>query len=103
MLAPTIGDAQRSVVTARLAGLRVASLGYHEVTSDAGTSGFQRPGALPFTLSPTAFARQLDAIAAGPLRPSLVQDVAFERPGIERSEELAERGPARGRATVHSG
>jgi peptidoglycan/xylan/chitin deacetylase (PgdA/CDA1 family) len=85
---------------------RVAALGYHEVTGDPRTSGFQRPGALPFTLSPEAFARQLNVIAEGPLRPSLVQEIAFERPGdhllltfddggrsaMHAAEELAKRG-----------
>jgi peptidoglycan/xylan/chitin deacetylase (PgdA/CDA1 family) len=50
----------------------IAGLMYHEVTDDPTTSGFQRPGALPYTLTRAAFARHLDAIAAGPLKPELV-------------------------------
>lgn len=53
----------------------VAGLMYHEVTDDPRTSGFQRPGALPYTLSKAAFARHLDAIAGGALKPELVTDV----------------------------
>ena len=32
-------------------GPEVAGLMYHEVTDDPTTSGFQRPGALPYTLT----------------------------------------------------
>ena len=60
---------------------RVASFGYHEVTNDPRSSGFQRPGALPFTLTPRAFELQLEAIAAGPLAPTLVTGVDLDRPG----------------------
>jgi peptidoglycan/xylan/chitin deacetylase (PgdA/CDA1 family) len=76
------------------------------VTSDPRTSGFQRPGALPFTLAPAVFARQLDAIAAGPLRPKLVHEIELDRPGdhllltfddggrsaMDAADELAKRG-----------
>jgi peptidoglycan/xylan/chitin deacetylase (PgdA/CDA1 family) len=60
---------------------RVASFGYHEVTDDPRTTGFQRSGALPFTLTPRAFELQLDMIAAGPLVPTLVTGVDLDRPG----------------------
>ena len=53
----------------------VAGLMYHEVTDDPTTSGFQRPGALPYTLTRAAFASHLHAIAGGPLKPELVTDV----------------------------
>lgn len=58
----------------------VAGLMYHEVTDDPTTSGFQRPGALPYTFSRAAFARHLDAIGKGELRPELVTalDLAHE-------------------------
>ena len=53
----------------------VAGLMYHEVTDDPRTSGFQRPGALPYTFGRTAFAGHLDAIAGGALTPKLVSDI----------------------------
>jgi peptidoglycan/xylan/chitin deacetylase (PgdA/CDA1 family) len=53
----------------------IAGLMYHEVTDDPRTSGFQRPGALPYTLTCAAFSRHLDAIAAGPMRPELVSQL----------------------------
>jgi peptidoglycan/xylan/chitin deacetylase (PgdA/CDA1 family) len=59
----------------------IAGLMYHEVTDDPRTSGFQRPGALPYTLSRAAFARHLDAIAAGPMRPELVSELDLNANG----------------------
>lgn len=53
----------------------VAGLMYHEVTDDPTTSGFQRAAALPYTLNRAAFARHLDAIAAGQLKPELVTEL----------------------------
>jgi len=53
----------------------IAGLMYHEVTDDPRTSGFQRPGALPYTLTRAAFRRHLNAIAAGPMRPELVSQL----------------------------
>lgn len=86
----------------------VAGLMYHEVTDDPRTSGFQRVGARPYTYSPAAFGRHLDAIAAGALRPELVTEIALDResPGrhllltfddggasaLYAAEELARRG-----------
>jgi peptidoglycan/xylan/chitin deacetylase (PgdA/CDA1 family) len=60
---------------ARCPGPEIAGLMYHEVTDDPKTSGFQRSGALPYTLSRAAFAAHLNAIAGGPLTPELVSDV----------------------------
>lgn len=60
---------------------QIASLGFHEVTDQPWETGFQRPGAAPFTLARDAFARCLDLIAAGPLAPSLVHGVEWNRPG----------------------
>ncbi|HTI05304.1 MAG TPA: polysaccharide deacetylase family protein [Gemmatimonadales bacterium] len=57
----------------------VAGLMYHEVTDDPTTSGFQRPGALPYTFSPRVFNKHLDAIAKGGLRPELVTALDLER------------------------
>jgi peptidoglycan/xylan/chitin deacetylase (PgdA/CDA1 family) len=86
----------------------VASLMYHEVTDDPTTSGFQRPGALPYTFGRAAFSRHLEAIAAGPLTPELGPDIDLGRPARGRhlvltfddggasamyaAEELARRG-----------
>ena len=57
---------------------------YHEVTDDPTTSGFQRPAALPYTFSRTAFANHLDAFAAGPLAPELISDINLARNGRGR-------------------
>ncbi|MFN2570655.1 MAG: polysaccharide deacetylase family protein [Gemmatimonadales bacterium] len=86
----------------------VAGLMYHEVTDDPTTSGFQRPGALPYTFSRAGFQRHLDAIARGALRPELVGTLDLERTSKGRhllltfddggasamyvAEELARRG-----------
>lgn len=59
----------------------VASFGYHEVTDDPSAAGFQRPGALPYKHRREAFARDLEAIAAGPCPPERVTDIDLARPG----------------------
>lgn len=85
---------------------RVATLMYHEVTDDPRSSGFQRPAALPYTYTRAAFARHLDAVAAGPHAPELVGDIAFGDGGrhvlltfddggasaLYAAEQLARRG-----------
>src|SRR5712691_12692277 len=60
-------------------GPEIATLTYHEVTDEPATSGFQRPGALPYVLSRRAFREQLDRIGAGPYEPSLVTDIQWTR------------------------
>ncbi|HEV8510107.1 MAG TPA: polysaccharide deacetylase family protein [Gemmatimonadales bacterium] len=86
----------------------IAGLMYHEVTDDPTTSGFQRPGALPYTLTRGAFGRHMDAIAGGSLKPELVSDLDLCGNGKRRhllltfddggasamyvAEELARRG-----------
>src|ERR1041384_4652140 len=83
----------------------VAGLMYHEVTDDPRTSGFQRPGALPYTFSPRVFKKHLDAIAQGELRPEIVTALDLERgrhlaltfddggaSAMYVAEELARRG-----------
>ncbi|MEX2156270.1 MAG: polysaccharide deacetylase family protein [Gemmatimonadales bacterium] len=86
----------------------VAGFMYHEVTDDPTTSGFQRPGALPYTFGRAAFASHLDAIAAGPLVPELVSAIDLGRGGrgrhlvltfddggasaMDAAEQLARRG-----------
>ena len=62
-------------------GPAVAAFCYHDVTDDPSTAGFQRPGAMPYKHGRAAFARDLDAIAAGPYAPELVTDLDLTRPG----------------------
>jgi peptidoglycan/xylan/chitin deacetylase (PgdA/CDA1 family) len=57
----------------------VAGLMYHEVTDDPKTSGFQRPGALPYTLTRAAFGTHLDAIAGGQVKPELISALDLSR------------------------
>lgn len=85
---------------------RVASFTYHEVTDQPGSSGFQRPGALRFTLSRRAYLSSLEQIAAGPNSPALVSDLDLALPGrhlaltfddggksaLYAAEELSRRG-----------
>ena len=59
----------------------VASFGYHEVTDNPAAAGFQRPGALPYKHRRDAFARDLEAIAAGPCPPERVTELDLTRPG----------------------
>jgi peptidoglycan/xylan/chitin deacetylase (PgdA/CDA1 family) len=59
----------------------IAGFGYHEVTDQPSASGFQRPGALPYTLTPQAFAEHLAQIAASDVRPTRVTDIDFTQPG----------------------
>ncbi len=59
----------------------IAGFGYHEITDDPSATGFQRPGARPYTLTPRAFAAHLDQMAASEARPVRVTDIDFTRPG----------------------
>lgn len=60
----------------------IASLMYHEVTDDAHSTGFQRPGAMAYKHSTAAFAEHLRRIsAAGVIPPGRVVDIDFTRPG----------------------
>jgi len=61
--------------------LHVASFGYHDVTDDPATSGFQRPAALAFKHTRRAFAEHLAHIATAGLVPELVVNIEFARPG----------------------
>lgn len=61
--------------------LHVASFGYHDVTDDPATSGFQRPAALAFKHTQRAFAEHLAHLAAGRLVPELAVDIDYTRPG----------------------
>jgi peptidoglycan/xylan/chitin deacetylase (PgdA/CDA1 family) len=62
----------------------IAGLMYHEVTDDPTTSGFQRPGALPYTFSRAAFKSHLDAIAGGALKPELISELELSDNGQHR-------------------
>lgn len=53
----------------------VASFGYHDVTDDPAASGFQRPGARPYKLTPRMFAAHLAALGAAPYPPELIDDI----------------------------
>jgi peptidoglycan/xylan/chitin deacetylase (PgdA/CDA1 family) len=61
--------------------VQIAAFGYHEVTDDPASTGFQGPGALPFKLPCDAFAAHLAAFAANLLTPERVTDVDLARPG----------------------
>src|SRR3989442_3304039 len=58
----------------------IAGFGYHEITDDPAATGFQRPGARPYTLTPRAFAAHLDQMAASEARPMRLTDIDFTRP-----------------------
>src|SRR5207245_10759736 len=60
---------------------QIAAFTYHEVTDDPSSSGFQRLGAVPYKLTPRAFAEHLAWIAAGPVAPTRVTSLDFTRPG----------------------
>jgi len=59
----------------------VAGFAYHDVTDEPGSSGFQRPGAVPYKLGRLAFARHLDGIAASAVAPELVTQIDLARRG----------------------
>jgi len=60
----------------------IASLMYHEVTDDAQSTGFQRPGALAYKHSTAAFTEHLRRIdAAAVTLPGRVVDIDFDQPG----------------------
>ena len=56
----------------------VAGFMFHEVTDDATTTGYQRPGARPYGCTPATFERHLDAIAESGRAPAVITDVGFE-------------------------
>ena len=59
---------------------RVAGLMYHEIADDPASSGFQGRAARRYAHTTATFARHLERIAAGPLRPSLVTALDPARP-----------------------
>ena len=68
------------IVRAPAPAARLAAFGYHEVTEEPLTSGFLRPGAVRYTLTPGAFAAHLDRIAGRAPRPALVTAIDPARP-----------------------
>jgi hypothetical protein len=84
----------------------VAAFCFHEVTEDPRSTGFQRPGAVPFTLTRRAFADHLGAIAESPWSPRLVTELedatcprclllTFDdggRSALDAADELSRRG-----------
>ncbi|HWC75458.1 MAG TPA: polysaccharide deacetylase family protein [Gemmatimonadales bacterium] len=101
----TVVRALETAVSLRAPEAELAAFTYHDVTDDPSDSGFQRPAATRYKLSPIAFARQLDAIGAAGT-PQLVTDVNLAIPGRHRlltfddggrsmigvADELARRG-----------
>jgi peptidoglycan/xylan/chitin deacetylase (PgdA/CDA1 family) len=59
----------------------VASFGYHDVTNEPTTSGFQRNSAVPYKMGFQLFCEHLDRIAAMGLTPSRVDAIDLSRPG----------------------
>lgn len=84
----------------------VAAFCFHEVTDAPRSTGFQRRGAVPFTLSRGAFADHLDAIASSAWRPRRVTELdqgatdrclmlTFDdggRSALDAAAELSRRG-----------
>jgi peptidoglycan/xylan/chitin deacetylase (PgdA/CDA1 family) len=84
----------------------VACLMYHEVTDDSGTTGFQRPAARHYALTPRAFGEHLERLGQAAIAPALVDGVDLHQPGrhlvltfddggssaLYAAEQLAARG-----------
>jgi len=105
-VAPGTPSRRRGGAFAPVPRCTVASFGYHDVADEPGGTGFQRSGALPYRRTVAAFARDLDAIAAGGCVPELVTDLEIDRPArhvlltfddggrsaVHIGDELAARG-----------
>jgi peptidoglycan/xylan/chitin deacetylase (PgdA/CDA1 family) len=84
----------------------VAGFGYHDVTDDPTSSGFQRNSAVPYKLGFESFRRHLARIEAMGLTPTRVDEIELSRPGrhvlltfddggksaVAIGEELSRRG-----------
>jgi len=84
----------------------LAGFCFHEVTDTPQSTGFQRPGAVPFTLGTRQFGAHLDVIAGSPWRPRLVTDLTPNTPerallltfddggrsAVRAADELSRRG-----------
>src|SRR5512133_106163 len=58
----------------------IASFLYHEVVDIPFLSGFQRPAARKYKHTTAQFERHLEALASGPVPPTLVTDIDFATP-----------------------
>ena len=76
----------------------LACLMYHEITDDPATTGFQRPAARNYTLSPTVFADHLARFRGAGLEPSLITDVDLAAAG----RHLALTFDDGGRSALHA-
>ena len=74
LLNPAIPMKQRSRV-------KTVALGFHEVTDDPTSSGFQRRGASPYKHATAAFARYLDETLTGRCAPALITEIDVTQPG----------------------
>jgi len=79
----TLVRALQTAVSPRAHEPELAAFTYHDVTADPSDSGFQRPAATRYKLSPAVFAGQLDAIGAAGT-PRLITDVNLAIPGRHR-------------------
>jgi peptidoglycan/xylan/chitin deacetylase (PgdA/CDA1 family) len=61
--------------------IQIASFGYHEVTDDPASSGFQRSSARAYTLSRRVFEEHLEAVGSSGLIPELVSDIQLAGSG----------------------
>ena len=61
--------------------IEIASFGYHEVTDDPASSGFQRSSARAYTLNRCVFEEHLDAVGSSGLIPELVRDIQLAGSG----------------------
>jgi peptidoglycan/xylan/chitin deacetylase (PgdA/CDA1 family) len=77
----------------------LASFGYHEVTDDPGSSGFQTASARAYTLSRRAFEEHLDAVGASGPTPQLVNDIDLSGGG----RHLLLTFDDGGKSAVHAG
>jgi peptidoglycan/xylan/chitin deacetylase (PgdA/CDA1 family) len=87
-------------------GTLVAGFGYHDVTDEPESSGFQRNSAVPYKLGFQLFREHLDRIGAMDLTPARVDEIDLSRPGrhllltfddggksaVAVGEELSRRG-----------
>lgn len=87
-------------------GTLVAGFGYHDVTDQPASSGFQRDGAVPYKMGTQRFREHLDRMAAAGLTAVRVDGVDLSRPGrhllltfddggksaVAVGEELSRRG-----------
>lgn len=64
-----------------VADVRLATLGYHEVTEAPLTSGLLRRGAVRFTVTPSAFVDHLERMAQAQAAPRLLSTIDLEQPG----------------------